>query len=267
MTNRDFLKAILARKRREIERRRNHYKKLSSSVSRSDFAQAKYQSLYSALSRENRNRPKVIAEIKLKSPSAGIIRECSAGAVSEIARAYEAAGAAAVSVLCDRLGFGGSLLDVRRAASAVTIPILFKEFVLDEIQVCLAGVAQAQMVLLMVCALSASELKRLVIATHHQGLVPLIEVAKKNELEIALDTETAIIGVNARDLRTFRVDARAATKLIDCIPKERVAIYMSGVGSKEELKRIADTRADAVLIGEALMKAPSPGDKLREILG
>jgi indole-3-glycerol phosphate synthase len=158
-------------------------------------------------------------------------------------------------------------LDVRRVAAAVTVPILFKEFVLDEIQIWLAKEMGAKMVLLLACALSTSELTKLVLETIDQGLAPVVEVANQSELTTALTTCTRIIGVNARDLSTFRVDPNAAKKLVERIPADRIAIYMSGVSSSQELKQIAKTRTDAVLIGSALMRTPSPGAKLKEILG
>jgi len=225
------------------------------------------ETVYAALHRGGAGHPKVIAEIKLRSPSAGTIRERLAGEVTTIARSYVRAGATAISVLCDRPGFGGTPLDVRRVASAVNVPILFKEFVLDEIQIWLAKEMGARLVLLIACALSASRLQKLVVETIDQGLAPVVEVANQRELGIALATRTRIIGVNARDLRNFRVNAQVAKKLIERIPDDRIAVYMSGISSSQGLREIAETRADAVLIGEALMRAPSPGEKLKQILG
>lgn len=267
MTQNNFLEAILRRKRREIERRRVWYGRLKSSTATVQSEPTPIETIYSTLRRSGADRPKVIAEIKLRSPSAGTIRKRTAGAVTTIARSYVQAGASAVSVLCDRPGFGGTPLDVRRVASAVAVPILFKEFVLDEIQIWLAKEMGASLVLLLASALSVSELQKLVVETIDQGLAPVVEIANEKELGMALATRTKIIGVNARDLWTFRVDAQAAMRLIERIPDERIAIYMSGVSSRQGLKEIAETRADAVLIGSALMRAPSPGEKLKQILG
>ncbi len=267
MTQNNYLEAILRRKRREIERRRVRYGRLQSSTATAQCEPTPIETIYSTLRRGSADRPKVIAEIKMRSPSAGRIRERAVGEVTAIARSYVQAGAAAVSVLCDRPGFGGTPLDVRRVASAVSVPILFKEFVLDEIQIWLAKEMGARLVLLIACALSATELQKLVVETIDQGLAPVVEVANQKQLDMALSTRTKIIAVNARDLRTFRVDPQTAMRLIERIPDERVAIYMSGVSSSQELKEIAQTRTDAVLIGSVLMRAASPGEKLKQILG
>jgi indole-3-glycerol phosphate synthase len=266
MTYQDYLAAILERKRSEIGRRRARRTPQYSAVEvGSVFSNTDW--VCSALRRNQAERPKIIAEIKMRSPSAGIIRERTVGAVKAIARSYVDNGAAAVSVLCDGPGFGGTPLDVRRAAQAVSVPILFKEFVLDEIQIRLAKTMGAHLVLLLACALSPYELERLVGETIRLGLVPLVEVANSDELSVSLTTRAPIIGVNARDLRTFRVDAKAAKELVGLIPDDRIAVYMSGVSSSEDLIRIADTRADAVLVGESLMRAERPGQKLKDILG
>jgi indole-3-glycerol phosphate synthase len=265
MTYQNYLAAILERKRREIVRRRAlGTRQYSASEVESEFSNTDW--VCSALRRNRAERPKIIAEIKMRSPSAGIIRDRAVGAVKTIARSYVDNGAAAVSVLCDGPGFGGTPLDVRRVAAAVSVPILFKEFVLDEIQIRLAKAMGAHLVLYIARALSQSEMERLVGETIRLGLVPLVEVANNDELRVALATRAPIIGVNARDLRTFRVDANAAKEIVCRISDDRIAVYMSGVSSNDDLMRIADTRADAVLVGEALMRAESPGQKLKEIL-
>jgi indole-3-glycerol phosphate synthase len=218
------------------------------------------------LRRSGAAAPRVIAEIKLRSPSAGSIRPRSARLVQTIAREYVQGGAAAVSVLCDGPGFGGSALDLRRAALAVSAPLLFKEFVLDPIQVTLARLVGAHMVLLLVRALDARSLNALVDEVLRQGMAPVVEAADEEELEIALGTRATLIGVNARDLRTFIVDPERARRAIERIPAERVAVHMSGIASGDDLRAAAASRADAVLVGEALMRAPVPSARLREWL-
>ena len=147
-------------------------------------------------------------------------------------------------------------------ARAVSVPVLFKEFVLHEVQLDLAAEVGASLVLLLARALSPQELQRLVSACVRRGLEPLVEAADSRELEQALDTDARLIGINARDLRTFTVDAKQAHGLIERIPSNRVAVYMSGVRSKEDFQRVNRTRADAVLIGEGLMRAADPGSRL-----
>jgi indole-3-glycerol phosphate synthase len=210
--------------------------------------------------------PKVIAEIKRRSPSAGEIRTREVGDIARIARGYAAGGASAVSVLCDGPGFGGSVLDLRRATQAIDVPVLFKEFVLDKLQIALARVAGAHMVLLLVRALPPDELNALVAEAHASGLAPVVEAADERELQIALGTEATIVGVNARDLRTFKVDPAYARRVLDVIPSERIAVLMSGITSAEQLAELASSRADAVLVGEGLMRAADPGARLRSWL-
>lgn len=256
----DVLATILDRKRREVARRHRH---LGLSPTRHLGAEGDRAAVsYRALARSGAALPRVIAEIKHRSPSAGLIRERRPGAVAAIARAYADAGAAALSVLCDGPGFGGTPLDVRRAVAAVSVPVLFKEFVLDEAQIELARACGASMVLLLVRAMTASRLVELVSAVHHHGLAPVVEAADADELSVALQTSARIVGVNARDLRTFQMDGGLARDLVERIPADRIAVYMSGVRSAADLNALCDSRADAVLVGEGLMRCASPGDEL-----
>jgi indole-3-glycerol phosphate synthase len=261
----DYLGPILTRKRRENTRRHAHaaLARLRDAASGDTGDDDRGARAIAALRRGAATAPRVIAEIKLRSPSAGVIRSREPGGLQAIARSYEAAGAAAVSVLCDGAGFGGSPLDLRRVRQAVSAPLLFKEFVLDPIQVRLARAVGADMVLLLVRALPPDELEALCGEIVRHGMAPVVEAADQAELEIALRTTAQIIGVNARDLRTFQVDPERARRAIAKIPAQRVAVHMSGIGSAEALAQLGSSRADAVLVGEALMRAPSPGDRLR----
>lgn len=262
----DQLASILERKRHEVERRRARAGvwrgKRTAARERYDERRA---AVRARLRRARAAVPRVIAEIKLRSPSAGTIRERTAGEVVRVAREYVDAGAAAVSVLCDGAGFGGTVLDVRRVVRATGAPVLFKEFVVDEVQIEVARAMGASLVLLIVRALEQEALPRLVQACHDSGLEPVVEAADAIELDRALSTPARIIGINARDLRTFRVDGVEATRLVETIPRDRIAVYMSGVSTPEGFSDVAATRADAVLIGEALMRSASPGARLREI--
>jgi indole-3-glycerol phosphate synthase len=264
----DYLGPILERKRREVARRRAHVGLPRAAARAAPPAPPEDRTavVLERLRRSPGDAPRVIAEIKLRSPSAGPIRQRSAGLVQAIARDYVQGGAAAVSVLCDGPGFGGGPLDLRRAAAAVSAPLLFKEFVLDPIQIELAQAVGAHMVLLLVRALSPRQLAELVDEVLRRGMAPVVEAADEQELEVALATRAAVVGVNARDLRTFRVDGERALRAVERIPRERVAVHMSGIVSAADLRAVADSRADAALIGEALMRAPSPGARLREWL-
>ena len=256
----DRLGPILERKRCENARRRRHLglfdpRGVADPIDRAEAARR-------ALRRPAGALPRVIAELKRRSPSAGTIRPFRPGEGRAIAGAYEAAGAAAVSVLCDGPGFGGSVLELRRVARAVRVPVLFKEFVLDELQLDLARCAGASLVLLLVRALDDEALAALVRGCRARGLEPLVEAADEAEVTRALETGARVVGVNARDLVSFRVDPARARAALSKIPSSRVAVYMSGVTTPEELRQVAATRADAVLIGSALMAAPDPGGHL-----
>jgi len=209
----DYLARILDRKGREVVRRRRHRR-----ITPGTIEQGRGVRALDALRRPAGAPLRVIAEVKFRSPSAGTIRDHLPGAGADIARAYVAAGAAAVSVLADGPGFGGSALEVRRVARAVDAPVLFKEFVLDEIQIELARVMGASMVLLLVRALGDPSLRRLVDVVREHGMEPVVEAADDAELGRALDSGASIIGVNARDLRTFEVDTVAAARSMAAIP-------------------------------------------------
>lgn len=210
--------------------------------------------------------PRVISEIKLRSPSAGQIRARATGELPRIGEGYQRAGTAAISVLCDGPGFGGSALDLRRVAARVSVPVLFKEFVVDEVQLDCARACGASLVLLLVRVLPDAELTRLIDATRARGMEPVVEAADEHELTRALATRATIIGINARDLRSFSVDANHAANLVQRIPADRIAVFMSGVRSRADFARVADSRADAVLIGEGLMRKDDPGSALADLL-
>lgn len=259
----DHLARIVERKRFEVARR---VRRSAQFVALAEAAPLPGSDLLAPLRRGVGEPPRVIAEIKLRSPSAGVIRARMPGELASIAAGYQRGGAAAISVLCDGPGFGGSPLDVRRVAARVQRPVLFKEFVLDPVQVDCARAVGASYVLLLVRVLSDAELRRMIREVRARGLEPVVEAADADELARALATDAAIVGVNARDLRSFTVDSHHASALVDGIPADRVAVFMSGVRTREDFARVAGTRADAVLIGEGLMRDPDPGAKLAELL-
>lgn len=260
----DHLARIVVRKRGEVARRLRRAALFARFAGESPAPSR--QSAIDALRRRPGEPPRVIAEIKLRSPSAGQIRPRRPRELPELALGYARGGAAAVSVLCDGPGFGGSVLDLRRVAARVDVPVLFKEFVVDPVQLDAARAAGASFVLLLVRVLSDAELAELIEQARQRGLEPVVEAADAQELARALSTTATIVGVNARDLRSFSVDAGQAAALVAQIPRERVSVFMSGVRSAEDFARVAATGADAVLIGEGLMRAPDPGARLREWL-
>jgi indole-3-glycerol phosphate synthase len=259
----DFLTPILERKQREVARRLRHASAVRMQVPADE---SRIAHAVSALTRPAGALVRVIAEVKSRSPSAGVIRARTPCMVQQIVGAYATAGASAVSVLCDGPGFGGSVLDVRRAVQTIQLPVLFKEFVLDPIQVELAQRVGAHMVLLLVRALPGRSLEQMVECVLSLGLAPVVEAADGDELERALKTASPIIGVNARDLRSFNVDRGLAAQYVQRIDRGRVAIQMSGIHSREALQEASHGRADALLIGESLMRATDPGAKLAELL-
>jgi indole-3-glycerol phosphate synthase len=206
----------------------------------------------------------VIAELKKASPSKGLIRAKFHAA--ELAQELEAAGAAALSVLTDEEFFQGSLGNLREASAAVKIPCLRKDFIVDEFQLLEARANSADAVLLIVAALSSRELNALATAACSQGLDVLCEVHDGKELQRALDTGCDLIGVNTRDLRTFKVDLETALGLAEKFPRNVVRVAESGINSAEDVARLRAAGYDAFLVGESLMRAERPGDALRELM-
>lgn len=199
----------------------------------------------------------LIGEFKRRSPSAGSLGGVAGPA--ETARAYEAAGAAAMSVLTDAEGFGGSLEDLRSAREACRVPMLRKDFVLDEVQVWEARVAGADAVLLIVRILDDARLRDLLQVTAGLGLDAVVEVHDEHELERALRADAAIIGVNNRDLGTFRTDLSVSLRMAPSVPADRVLVAESGIRSAADVAALAEAGADAVLVGEMLMRAGPDG--------
>jgi len=218
-----------------------------------------------ALKAKSREDVAVIAELKKASPSKGLIREDFRPA--ELARELAAAGATALSVLTDEEFFQGSLENLREASGAVAIPCLRKDFIVDEFQLVEARAHCADAVLLIVAALSAEELSSLAAGARRQGLDVLCEVHDGEELQRALDAGFDLIGVNTRDLRTFKVDMETAFALAPRFPAEVMRVAESGIHSAEDVARLRGAGYDAFLVGESLMRAASPGEALRELLG
>ncbi|MGB8581699.1 MAG: indole-3-glycerol phosphate synthase TrpC [Candidatus Sulfotelmatobacter sp.] len=206
----------------------------------------------------------VIAELKKASPSKGLIRaEFSA---ADLAKELEAAGAAALSILTDEEFFQGSLENLRKASAAVKVPCLRKDFIVDEFQLLEARANLADAVLLIVAALSPAELAELARAARSRELDVLCEVHDEEELQRALDVGCNLIGVNTRDLRTFKVHPETAFRLAERLPKNVVRVAESGIRSGEDIARLRDAGYQAFLVGESLMRAEQPGVALRELM-
>jgi len=208
---------------------------------------------------------KIIAEFKRKSPSAGIIRDDLT--ISEIVGCYERGGACAISVLTDEEYFGGSLVDLCAARSSTNLPLLRKDFIIDPIQIFEAAIAGADAVLLIVAALDDASLRELRSLTEDElGLDALIEVHTSEELDRALNAGANIIGVNNRDLRTFRVSLDTSERLIAAAPRDKIMISESGLQSADSLARLRKLGFRGFLVGEALMRAPDPEAAFRDLV-
>jgi indole-3-glycerol phosphate synthase len=218
-----------------------------------------------ALVSKSRDGIAVIAELKKASPSKGLIR--AEFRPAELAAELEAAGAAALSVLTDEEFFHGSLGNLREASATVAIPCLRKDFIVDEFQLLEARANCADAVLLIVAALTAEELGRLSRVAIERGLDVLCEVHDGDELQRALDAGCDLIGVNTRDLRTFTVDLETASALAGNFPAGVVRVAESGIRSAADVERLRAAGYDAFLVGESLMRAASPGEALRGLIG
>ena len=208
--------------------------------------------------------PRVIAELKKASPSKGLIRADFRPA--DLAAALTAGGAAALSVLVEPHRFLGSSDNLALARTRSPLPLLWKDFVVSEWQVAKAATCGASAVLLVVAALADADLRRLRAFARDLGLDTLVETHDEREIDRALDAGADIVGVNSRDLRTFRTDPAAAFGLLARIPPDRIRVAESGVRDAAGLRLAADAGADAALVGEALMRAPDPGSALRGLL-
>jgi indole-3-glycerol phosphate synthase len=205
----------------------------------------------------------LIAEFKRRSPSAGEIRP---GATpGEMAAAYEAGGAAALSVLTDEPHFGGSYDDLRAARAACELPILQKDFVVDPYQLYEAAANGADAILLIVAALSDSDLASLFDVATGLDLDALVEVHNEEELERALKVDADVLGINNRNLDDFSVDVQRTFELITDVPAGKTVVSESGIAERETLEELERVGVDAVLIGEALMRADDPEAKVREL--
>ncbi len=224
-------------------------------------ADAKPHALRDALSGDDIN---IIAEFKRRSPSKGTIREHADAAT--IARSYETAGAAAISVLTEENYFAGSLADLRAAREVVTIPILRKDFIFDEYQVYESAAARADGLLLIVAALNDETLAHLLRLTEELRMDALVEVHTKEEMERAVAHGAKLIGVNNRDLRTFNVSMETSMVLAKFAPAGTILISESGL-TPDEVQKLRAVGYQGFLVGEALMRAADPERKLRAFRG
>jgi len=207
----------------------------------------------------------IIAEVKRRSPSRGLLRADFDPA--RIALEYECHGAAAVSVLTDETFFGGSDADLSVVGSAVTLPVLRKEFIIDPYQIHETRAIGADALLLIAAILTEVQLREYCKLAASLGLAALVEVHDSMELEKALGAGTEIIGINNRDLKTFRTDLQTTLALAPLIPADRIAVSESGIRNRRDIETLTKVGIRAFLIGETLIAAPEIGPKLKELLG
>ena len=205
----------------------------------------------------------VIAEHKRRSPSAGPIREDLA--LEDVVGAYERGGAAALSILTDGPSFGGSLDDLRAARAAAGLPLLRKDFIVDPYQVHESFAAGADAILLIVAALSSTQLTALHAEALGLGLSALVEVHDSRELDVALELRAPVIGINNRDLKTLEVDTGRTFELLPRVSGHALVVSESGFSRRGQLDELAQAGLDAVLIGEALMRSPDVETACREL--
>ena len=206
----------------------------------------------------------IIAEFKRSSPSRGMISDRLSPAAA--ATAYERGGAAALSALTDERYFGGSLQDLRDARAACSLPVLRKDFIIDEWQLRESAAAGADAVLLICAALGDDELQAMIGAARELGLAALVEAHDAVEVGRAIAAGATVIGVNNRDLTTFKVDLDTTRHLRPLIPPDRIVVSESGISSAEDMRALAALGVHAALVGEALMTAPDPAAKTRELV-
>jgi indole-3-glycerol phosphate synthase len=212
----------------------------------------------------SKTSPRIIAEVKKASPSKGLIRPDFDPVA--IAQTYAANGAAALSVLTDAKYFQGQLSFLEDICTAVTLPLLRKDFTIDAYQVYESRAAHADALLLIVAALERGQLEDFLGLADDLDMAALLEVHTVEELERCLPLQPRLIGINNRDLRTFHTDIETTLRLLPLVPSDVLVVSESGINTAADITRLRDKGVHAFLIGESLMRAPTPGVKLREFL-
>jgi indole-3-glycerol phosphate synthase len=258
----DLLRTIVAATQRitEVRRDREPLATLEKRAAAASPHGARFEAALAA-----RGRPNVIAECKRRSPSKGVL----AGDYdpARIAGRYEMGGAAAISVLTEPTFFDGALEHLTAIRAAVQLPLLRKDFVVDEYQLFEARAAGADAVLLIVAALEQADLVRLQTRAWELGLATLVEVHDEEELSRAIDSGARVIGVNNRNLRTLAVDVDASYRLAACMPQEVTGVSESGLQTRDDLERLSAAGYRAFLIGERFMTDPNPARAIAELIG
>ena len=261
-TRADILERILARKRAELEAARAAVP-LAEMQRRAAAAPAPRDFVGALRAKRSAGRPAVIAEIKKASPSKGLLRADFDPAA--IARSYEAGGAACLSVLTDRDFFQGAPEHLVEARAACSLPVLRKDFVTEPYQVFESRAIGADCILLIAAALARQDMQGLEASARSLGMAILVEVHDGTELEAALTLQTPLLGINNRDLKTFRTRLETTFELLPRVPREKFVVTESGIGGPGDLSLLRDRGVPGFLVGEAFMRAPDPGTALAEM--
>ncbi|MFK8049039.1 MAG: indole-3-glycerol phosphate synthase TrpC [Halioglobus sp.] len=257
-----ILRSIIERKYAEVSER--SVKRSITSLEQSISEQSAVRGFAAALQAQVRlERAAVIAEVKKASPSKGVIRENFQPA--EIARSYQSGGATCLSVLTDTDFFQGADEYLGQARAACELPVLRKDFTVDPYQVIEARAIGADAVLLIVAALEQNQMLELAQAADEAGVDVLVEVHDRAELERAMELSTDLLGINNRDLHTFETSLDSTIDLLPHIPPDKVVITESGIHTAEHVSLMREQNVHAFLVGEAFMREPEPGEKLREL--
>ncbi len=258
-----ILDDIVANKKVEIEKLRSYFtpedflEKIKGLKAIRDFEKA--------LLYDGRNPVRIIAEVKKASPSRGILKE--EFYPFDIARQYELYGAAAISVVTEEKFFKGRFDYLPPICQNLNIPVLRKDFIIDDLQVYETRAAGADAILLIVALLGKERLKELMSLSAELKMPALVEVHNEEELEVALNADARIIGVNNRDLKTFKTDINTTVRLAPYVPKDKILVSESGIDTFEDIMLLMENGANAFLIGETLMKEKDIGKKLKELRG
>ncbi len=258
----DILNTILARKAQEVAERsaRQPLAELAARAADASPVRGFAQAMQSSIANGD---PAVIAEVKKASPSKGVIR--ADFRPSEIAVSYELGGASCLSVLTDVDFFQGADAYLQQARDACTLPVIRKDFIIDPYQVYEARVLGADCVLLIVSALDDRQLAGLSDLAMRLGMDVLVEVHDIDELERAIQVPAPLVGINNRNLRTFEVSLETTLEMQSAVPRDRLLVTESGILVPADVRRMRAAGVNAFLVGEAFMRAPEPGDALRQL--
>ena len=258
------LKKILATKAQEISQRQQQRPLVEVKAAALDTDPAELRGFYQAMrNKVDHQQAAVIAEIKKASPSKGILRQDFRPAA--IAESYQAGGAACLSVLTDQDYFQGHETFLTEARNACSLPVIRKDFLIDPYHIYEARCLNADCVLLIVSALSTMQLQDLEGLAHELGMDVLVEVHDAEELQQALTLKTPLLGINNRNLHTFDVGLNTTIELLNSVPADRLLVTESGILAKDDVRLMQDHNVHGFLVGEAFMRAQSPGEELARL--